>query len=81
MANALGLPTSGKSRKRKPVNPKLYMANNEWSHDLPKSLADLEPGEQVEVTALITVLEKTADKRGAKEMWAEIGRIKPAKGK
>lgn len=58
------------------VKPLLYLYRND---SIPDSLKKLDPGDEVEVTALVRVLTKSIDPKGVRSMELEFTKLKPSK--
>ncbi|HHY44805.1 MAG TPA: hypothetical protein GX512_03740 [Firmicutes bacterium] len=60
------------------VKPLLYLYRDDIG-GIPDSLKKLDPGDEVEVTALVRVLTKSVDPKGIRSMEVEFNQLKPSK--
>jgi hypothetical protein len=70
--------TKTRNPKFEKVKPLLYLHRDDIG--IPDSLKRLNPGDEIEVTALVKVLSKSVDAKGVRSMETEFNRLK-AKGR
>lgn len=70
--------TKTRNPKFEKVKPLLYL--HRYDMGIPDALKKLNPGDEIEVTALVKVLTKSVDAKGVHSMEAELNRLR-AKGR